>query len=130
MSHSVHPEQFSLFPTTKPPPPNPCAVLGARRRLHRYPAALAARARYPRLDLADLVVLHDGPSLCWKRIAAAGTRLHEAYTAGMSCLSCRFCVLSSHDLVCSARLNPDLPTATPRSSAASVTGPHRPHGPT
>ena len=44
-----------------------------------------------------------------ERIAAAGTRLHEAYTAGMSRLSCRFCVLSSRaDLMCSACLNPDL----------------------
>lgn len=32
-----------------------------------------------------------------------------AFAAGMSRLSCRFCVLSSRaDLVCSARLNPDL----------------------
>ena len=45
----------------------------------------------------------------WERIATAGTRSHEAYGAGMSRLSCRFCVLSSRaDLVCSARLNPDL----------------------
>jgi len=45
----------------------------------------------------------------WERIATAGTRSHEAYAAGMSRLSCRFCVLSSRaDLVCSARLNPDL----------------------
>ena len=44
----------------------------------------------------------------WERIATAGTRSHEAYAAGMSRLSCRFCVLSSRaDLVCSARLNPD-----------------------
>lgn len=45
----------------------------------------------------------------WARIAAAGTRTHPAYAAGMSRLSCRFCVLSSRaDLVCSARLNPEL----------------------
>jgi hypothetical protein len=45
----------------------------------------------------------------WERIATAGTRPHEAYAAGMSRLSCRFCVLSSRaDLVCSVRLNPDL----------------------
>ena len=45
----------------------------------------------------------------WERIASAGTRSHAAYAAGMSRLSCRFCVLSSRaDLVCSARLNPDL----------------------
>ena len=52
----------------------------------------------PRLD----------PRPVWERIATAGTRSHEAYAAGMSRLSCRFCVLSSRaDLVCSARLNPD-----------------------
>lgn len=45
----------------------------------------------------------------WARIAAAGTRPHPAYAAGMSRLSCRFCVLSSRaDLICSARLNPAL----------------------
>lgn len=45
----------------------------------------------------------------WARIAVAGTRPHPAYAAGMSRLSCRFCVLSSRaDLVCSARLNPQL----------------------
>ncbi|WP_017541555.1 phosphoadenosine phosphosulfate reductase domain-containing protein [Nocardiopsis halophila] len=45
----------------------------------------------------------------WARIWAAGTRPHWAYSAGMSRLSCRFCVLASRDdLVCSARLNPDL----------------------
>lgn len=45
----------------------------------------------------------------WARIAAAGTRPHAAYAAGMSRLSCRFCVLSSRaDLICSARLNPAL----------------------
>lgn len=45
----------------------------------------------------------------WSRIRRAGTRHHWAYDAGMSRLSCRFCVLASRDdLVCSARLNPDL----------------------
>ena len=61
-------------------------------------------------DLADLVVLHDWTlAQVRERIATAGTRSREAYAAGMSRLSCRFCVLSSRaDLVCSARLNPDL----------------------
>jgi hypothetical protein len=59
----------------------------------------------------------------WERIATAGTRSHEAYTAGMSRLSRRFCVLSSRaDLVCSARLDPDLADRYARSSAAPVTG--------
>lgn len=45
----------------------------------------------------------------WNRIATAGTRPHPAYAAGMTRLSCRFCVLASRaDLVCSARLNPEL----------------------
>ena len=49
------------------------------------------------------------PRRLWERITTAGIRSHEAYAAGMSRLSCRFCVLSSRaDLVCSARLNPDL----------------------
>ena len=50
-----------------------------------------------------------GPSPRCGNGYAAGTRSHAAYAAGMSRLSCRFCVLSSRaDLVCSARLNPDL----------------------
>ncbi len=45
----------------------------------------------------------------WERIEQAGTRPHPVYAAGMSRLSCRFCVLASKaDLVCSARLNPEL----------------------
>ena len=45
----------------------------------------------------------------WERIASAGTRPHPAYAEGMTRLSCRFCVLSLRaDLLCSARLNPDL----------------------
>ncbi|MGV9679222.1 phosphoadenosine phosphosulfate reductase domain-containing protein [Nocardia sp. NPDC003482] len=45
----------------------------------------------------------------WQRIEQAGTRPHPAYAAGMSRLSCRFCVLASRaDLICSARLNPAL----------------------
>ena len=80
----------------------------ARRRRVRYvanPAASNGRRRvddwYPILDWTLAQVR--------ERIATAGTRSHEAYAAGMSRLSRRFCVLSSRaDLVCSARLNPDL----------------------
>ena len=43
------------------------------------------------------------------RASLVGIQAQATYAAGMSCLSCRFCVLSSRaDLVCSARLNPDL----------------------
>ncbi len=58
----------------------------------------------------DWYPIHDWTlAQVWERIAAAGTRSHEAYAAGMSRLSCRFCVLFSRAyLVCSARLNPDL----------------------
>lgn len=45
----------------------------------------------------------------WECIAAAGTRPHPAYAAGMPRLSCRFCVLASRSaLVRSAQLNPEL----------------------
>jgi 3'-phosphoadenosine 5'-phosphosulfate sulfotransferase (PAPS reductase)/FAD synthetase len=45
----------------------------------------------------------------WQRIEQARTQPHPAYAAGMSRLSCRFCVLASRsDLICSARLNPEL----------------------
>ncbi|MGV7451230.1 hypothetical protein PJH53_29300, partial [Mycobacterium kansasii] len=51
-----------------------------------------------------------GPSpRCGSGSPTPGTRPHPAYQAGMSSLSCRFCVLASRaDLVCSARLNPEL----------------------
>ena len=73
-----------------------------------YTANPAASNGRRRVD--DWYPIHDWTlAQVWERIAVAGTRSHEAYAAGMSRLSCRFCVLSSRaDLVCSARLNPDL----------------------
>ncbi|MFB7837818.1 phosphoadenosine phosphosulfate reductase domain-containing protein [Nocardia brasiliensis] len=48
----------------------------------------------------------------WGQIERAGLEVHSAYEAGMSRLSCRFCVLASRaDLICSARLNPELAAA-------------------
>lgn len=45
----------------------------------------------------------------WRRIEASGVPYHSAYDRGMSRLSCSLCVLSSRrDLVCAARLRPDL----------------------
>lgn len=44
----------------------------------------------------------------WARIAAAGTRPHPIYAAGMPRLSCRFCVLASRSaLIRAAQLDPD-----------------------
>ena len=79
----------------------------ARRRRVPYAANPAASNGRRRVD--DWYPIHDWTlAQVWERIAA-GTRSHAAYAAGMSRLSCRFCVLSSRaDLVCSARLNPDL----------------------
>lgn len=57
----------------------------------------------------------------WERISAAGTRSHEAYAAGMTRLSCRFCPLASlGDLTCSARLNPELATDYATAEAAAA----------
>lgn len=45
----------------------------------------------------------------WDRIDSSGVRYHEAYDLGMSRLSCCFCIFASrHDLLISARANPDL----------------------
>ncbi|MGW5456615.1 phosphoadenosine phosphosulfate reductase domain-containing protein [Nocardia sp. NPDC003979] len=54
--------------------------------------------------------LHDLPvTAVWERIAAAGTRPHPAYAAGMPRLSCSFCVLASRSaLIRAAQLRPDL----------------------
>lgn len=80
----------------------------ARRR--KIPYAANPTASNGRRAVDDWYPIHDWPaSKVWDRIAAAGTRPHPAYAAGMTRLSCRFCVLASRaDLVCSARLNPTL----------------------
>ena len=93
----------------------------ARRRRVPYAANPAASNGRRRVD--DWYPIHDWTlAQVWERIAA-GTRSHAAYAAGMSRLSCRFCVLSSRPTWCAQRAStPTWPTATPRSSAASVTG--------
>jgi hypothetical protein len=80
----------------------------ARRGRVLYAGNLATSNGRRRVD--DWYPIHDRNLVpVWERIATAGTRSHQAYAAGMSGLLCRFCVLSSRaDLVCSARLNPDL----------------------
>jgi 3'-phosphoadenosine 5'-phosphosulfate sulfotransferase (PAPS reductase)/FAD synthetase len=79
-------------------------------RARRLPYAPNAAASNGRRRVDDWYPIHDWTvAQVWDRIAAAGTRPHRAYSDGMSRLSCRFCVLSSRaDLVCSARLNPEL----------------------
>lgn len=80
----------------------------ARARRLSYTVNAAASNGRRRVD--DWYPIHTWTTAqVWDRIAAAGTRPHDAYAAGMSRLSCRMCVLASRaDLVCSARLNPEL----------------------
>lgn len=55
----------------------------------------------PILDWSDVRV--------WQEIANSGLPYSPVYDAGMSRLSCSFCVLASEaDLVCAARLRPDM----------------------
>lgn len=79
-------------------------------RLKHSPYGVNASASNGRRRVDDWYPIHDWTTAhVWKRIAAAGTRVHPAYLAGMSRLSCRFCVLASRaDLVLSAQLNPEL----------------------
>lgn len=79
-------------------------------RSRRTPYAANEAASNGRRLVDDWYPIFDWPvAKVWQRIAAAGTRPHPAYAHGMSRLSCRFCVLASRaDLVCSARLNPEL----------------------
>lgn len=79
-------------------------------RSRRIPYAHNHSASNGRRRVDDWYPIHDWPlARVWDTIAAAGTRPHPAYAAGMSRLSCRFCVLASRaDLICSARLNPEL----------------------
>lgn len=54
-------------------------------------------------------ILHWTSRQVWDRIRASGVRHHWAYDAGMTRLSCSFCVLASRaDLTRAARLRPDL----------------------
>lgn len=79
-------------------------------RSRRIPYAHNPSASNGRRRVDDWYPIHDWPlARVWETIAAAGTRPHPAYQAGMTRLSCRFCVLASRaDLICSARLNPEL----------------------
>jgi 3'-phosphoadenosine 5'-phosphosulfate sulfotransferase (PAPS reductase)/FAD synthetase len=79
-------------------------------RSRRNPYAPNPSASNGRRQVDDWYPIHAWTvAQVWDRISAAGTRPHPAYQAGMSRLSCRFCVLASRaDLVCSARLNPEL----------------------
>jgi 3'-phosphoadenosine 5'-phosphosulfate sulfotransferase (PAPS reductase)/FAD synthetase len=99
----------------------------ARRRRVPYAANPAASNGRRRVD--DWYPIHDWTlAQVWERIATAGTRLHEKYAAGMSRLSCRFCVLSLRaDLVCSARLNPDLADHCAEVERSIGQRSHRPH---
>jgi 3'-phosphoadenosine 5'-phosphosulfate sulfotransferase (PAPS reductase)/FAD synthetase len=84
-------EESAARARRRPYAPNPGATNGRRRVDDWYP------------------IHHWIGAQVWARIGAAGTRPHHAYRDGMSRLSCRFCVLASRsDLVCSARLNPEL----------------------
>lgn len=80
--------------------------------------ARAARTRYApdrrasngRRDVDVWLPIHGWTvEQVWTRIRAAGTRPHPAYAAGMTRLSCVFCVLASRaDLITAVRLNPEL----------------------
>lgn len=83
----------------------------------------AARSKQPIFKREESLCLKDG-SREWYRwlpihewtqeavfsyIAACGQKPHWAYSAGMSRLSCVFCIMSSQaDLATAARLNPEL----------------------
>jgi DNA sulfur modification protein DndC len=58
----------------------------------------------------DWLPIHDwSVARVFDRIAAAGQKPHWAYAAGMTRLSCCFCIMASkHDLTTAARLNPTL----------------------
>lgn len=65
----------------------------ARRRRVPYAANPAASNGRRRVD--DWYPIQDWTlAQVWERIPTARTRSHQAYAAGMSRLSCRFCVLS------------------------------------
>lgn len=64
--------------------------------------SVAGRAWFDWLPIQDMTV-----DQVFAVIADAGQRAHWAYAAGMSRLSCMFCIMASqHDLRTAARLNP------------------------
>lgn len=71
---------------------------------------LSARNSAAGREWYDWLPIHDwSTSQVFATIAAAGQQPHWAYAAGMSRLSCCFCVMSSRqDLTTAARLNPVL----------------------
>ncbi len=79
-------------------------------RARRSPYAFNAAASNGRRHVDDWYPIFEwSTAAVWQRIRTAGTRPHPAYSQGMSRLSCRLCVLASRaDLVCAARLNPEL----------------------
>lgn len=79
-------------------------------RASRNPYRHDSRASNGRRHVDEWLPIHGWTTAqVWECIAAAGTRPHPAYAAGMPRLSCRFCVLASRSaLVRSAQLNPEL----------------------
>lgn len=90
-------------------------VMGFRReespaRRKKEPVRVDASASNGKRQVTEwLPILDWTEAQVWERIAAAGTRHHWAYDAGMPRLSCSFCVLSSRSaLVLAAQLRPEL----------------------
>ncbi len=66
--------------------------------------SIAGREWYDWLPIHDMLI-----DEVWATIRDAGQEPHPAYAAGMSRLSCRFCIMASdEDLATAARLSPEL----------------------
>ena len=79
-------------------------------RSRRATVTLNARNSVAGRRWIDWLPIHDfSTSAVFETIARAGQEPHWAYGAGMTRLSCSFCIMSSlSDLQCAARLRPDL----------------------
>lgn len=78
----------------------------AKKEVFRLNSNASSRNRiqYEWLPIHDMKL-----SQVWETIKAAGQEPHYAYAAGMTRLSCCFCIMSSDsDLKTAARLNPEL----------------------
>jgi DNA sulfur modification protein DndC len=80
------------------------------RRAHLETFKLNERNSKAGREWYDWLPIHDWPlAQVFRRIADEGQKPHWAYAAGMSRLSCCFCIMASRsDLTTAARLKPDL----------------------
>ncbi|MGY1969655.1 phosphoadenosine phosphosulfate reductase domain-containing protein [Nocardia gipuzkoensis] len=83
-----------------------CQACSAARETGAAPRGTQSNSRR---HVDTWLPIHGWPvEQVWARLSGAGTRIHEAYTLGMSRLSCMFCIFANRrDLETAVRANPE-----------------------